>query len=92
MRTYKDDDLFYGDDMDDPDHHGNPVRLSREEFNHIMERTLRAMGDEDPERVIDQPEWDDEYDGMKYLTPNQCKSICKVGIKNYLKSKNGDSN
>ena len=44
MRTYKDDDLYYGDDMVAPDVHGNPVRLSRDAFNRIMESTLRAMG------------------------------------------------
>ena len=80
------------DDIIDEDPYGRRVRLSRDDFNRIMKYTLQSMGDKDPEVVEYEPEWDEEYNEMKYLSPQQFQDVCEVGIKNYLRSKKSDSN
>tara|TARA_B100000686_G_C16777090_1_gene969246 strand:+ start:1307 stop:2593 length:1287 start_codon:yes stop_codon:yes gene_type:complete len=77
----------HGDDMSDPDFHENPGRLSRDEFDRIMESTLRAMDDKDLERVIGEPEWDEEYERMKHFSYKQFLDICKADVRNYNQSK-----
>ena len=80
------------DDNQDGDPNGRPVKLSRNDFNRIMSRTLHAMGDKDPERVESEAEWDEEYEDMKYFTPKQFKDLCDVGVRNYNHSKKADCN
>jgi len=76
----------------DEDPYGRSPRMTREEFNRIMRRTLHTMGDKDPEAVEYEPEWEEEYDAMKYFTPKQFQDLCDAGIQFYKFSKKSDYN